>query len=114
SAPQREYEVVLPVGYADEAGRVHRTAVIRKMRGHEEALLYAASLSAARLVTELIRSCLLRLGEVAAVTTDVVAQLYSADRSYLVVELRRITLGADLTASYTCPSCRGETAVTED
>ena len=58
----REFEVLLPVGYTDGAGRVHRQAVIRKMRGHEESLLYDQTLSSGRLVTELIRSCLIRLG----------------------------------------------------
>jgi hypothetical protein len=111
---QREYEAVLPVGYADAAGRLHRRAVLRKMRGHEEALFYDVSLSAGRLVTELIAGCLLRLEGADAVTPDLVAGLYSADRNYLVVELRRITLGDKLQASYTCPGCGGETPVTED
>ena len=52
---QREFEVLLPIGYTDEAGRAHRRTVIRKMRGHEEALLYDPSLTAGQLVTELIR-----------------------------------------------------------
>jgi hypothetical protein len=111
---QREYETVLPVGYADAAGHFHRRAVLRKMRGHEEALFYDSSLSAGRLVTELIRGCLVRLGEVDTVTSDLVAGMYSADRNYLVVELRRITLGDRMQASYTCPSCGGDTTVTED
>jgi hypothetical protein len=113
-AQQREFEAVLPVGYADASGAIHRRAVLRKMRGHEEALFYDASLSAGRLVTELIRGCLVRLGDVDAVTADLVAGLYSADRNYLIVELRRITLGDRLQASYTCPGCGGETTVTED
>ena len=112
--PVREYETVLPIGYADTAGQVRRRAVLRKMRGHEEALFYDSSLSAGGLVTELIKGCMLRLEGVDAVTSEVVAGLYSADRNYLVVELRRITLGDQLQVSYTCPSCGGETAVIED
>jgi hypothetical protein len=113
-ARMREYETVLPIGYADQTGHVHRKAALRKMRGHEEALFYDSSLSAGQLVTELIRGCLVRLDGVDAVTSDLVAGLYSADRNYLVVELRRITLGDKLQVSYTCPNCAGETTVTED
>lgn len=110
----REREVVLPVGYADAVGRFHRRAVLRKMRGHEEALLYDASLSAGRLVTELLRGCLVRLGELGEITPELVSRLYSADRNYLLVELRRFTLGDALPCSYLCPACGADVAVMED
>jgi hypothetical protein len=110
---QSDSEALLPIGYQDGKGGIHRRAVLRKMRGHEEALFYDGALSAGRLVTELIARCLVRLGDLPAVTPELSAQLFSADRNYLVVELRRITLGNELPASYTCPSCGGETAVVE-
>ncbi len=112
--PQREFEVLLPVGYTDEAGHVHRRAVLRKMRGHEEALLYDSTLNASRLITELICSCLLRLGDLESVNTEVVSQLYTADRNYLLLELRRITLGDQLRTAYLCPRCGGEATLIED
>lgn len=111
---QREFELLLPIGYTDEAGQTHRRAVLRKMRGHEEALLYDPSLSAGRLVTELIRSCLVRLGELSPVEAGVVAGLYTADRNYLLLELRRITLGDRLQAAYRCPSCGTDVVAMED
>ncbi len=111
---RREFEVLLPIGYSDAAGCVHRRAVLRKMTGHEEALLYDTSLTAGRLVTELLRSCLLQLGDLETVDANVVAQLYTADRNYLLLELRRITLGDRLAAAYTCPQCGASVPVTED
>lgn len=110
----REYEVLLPVGYTDGSGRVHRRALIRKMRGHEEALLYDQTLSAGRLVTELVRSCLVRLGSIEAVTSQIVAELYTVDRNYLLLELRRITLGDHLPALYVCPRCGTEISVAQE
>jgi hypothetical protein len=113
---QREFEAILPIGYIDEGGRGHRRAVLRKMRGHEEALLYDPTLSAGQLVTALIHSCLLRLGdlEAEAVDAELVSQLYTADRNYLLLELRRITLGDRLQASYLCPRCGSDVPVVED
>lgn len=111
---QREFEVLLPVGYDAGDGRVHRRAWIRKMRGHEEALLYDASLAPGRLVTELIRGCLVRLGDIAPVDAEVVSRLYSADRNYLMVEIRRVTLGDRLPAVYPCPSCGAAMRTEED
>jgi hypothetical protein len=114
SVGQRERDVVLPVGYVDPAGRIHRRAALRKMRGHEEALLYDASLTAGRLVTELLRSCLVRLGDVTEISPELISRLTSADRNYLLVELRRFTLGDALPCSYVCPGCGADVAVVED
>jgi hypothetical protein len=111
---QQQFEVLLPIGYTDESGRTHRQAWIRKMRGHEEVLLYDPSLTAGRLVTELIRSCLVRLGTIEEVDSELVGQLYTADRNYCLLEIRRITLGDRLAASYPCPRCGAGVAVIED
>ena len=110
----REFETTLPVGYRDPAGRVHRRVVLRKLTGHEEALFYDASLTAARLTTEIIKGCTLRLGDLTEVSGEVATGLFSADRNYLLVELRRITLGDELRASYACPACKEENSVVEN
>jgi hypothetical protein len=109
-----EREIALPIGYAAADGQVSRTAVVRKMRGHEEALLYDASLSSGRLVTELVAGCLVRLGEEREVTPSLVSQLFSADRNYLLLEIRRFTLGDALPCAYLCPSCGEDVPVLED
>lgn len=111
---QREFEVLLPIGYDAGDGRVHRRAWIRKMRGHEEALLYDPGLAPGRLVTELIRGCLVRLGDLHPVPAEAVSRLYTADRNYLLVEIRRATLGDRLPAAYPCPSCGAAVRVMED
>jgi hypothetical protein len=113
-SPRREFEVQLPIGYTAQSGTVHRRAVIRKMTGHEEALLYDTSLSPCQMVTELIRSCLTRLGDLEAMDSGTVAELYTADRNFLLIELRRITLGDRLLASYICPGCGNDMSVMED
>jgi len=101
----REFEAPLPAGYADGSGLIRRHAVLRKMRGHEEALLYDQTLSAGKLITELIRSCLVRLDDIETITPQLASELYTADRNYLLLELRRITLGDYLPAQYVCPGC---------
>ena len=112
----REVEVELPVGLLDADGRLHRTATVRKMTGHEEAVLADRKLRAngGRLVTELLSSCVRRLGDVSPVTRQVAASMASPDRNFLLLELRKLTFGCELEASYTCPSCRTTTTATED
>ena len=111
---QREFEVELPIGYTDGNGQIHRQAWLRKMRGHEEALLSDPAIPPGKLVTELLSSCLTRLGDVEEPGRDIVSQLYTADRNYLLVELRRVTLGDRLRESYLCPRCGVDVPVVED
>ena len=101
---RQEYEFDLPVGLPDAGGEVYRHAAIRKMRGHEEALLYDRALGPGDLVNHIIAGTLLRLGALELPGPDVVGRMYSADRNYLLLQIRRITLGDEMTASYTCPA----------
>ncbi len=103
--PAREFDFELPVGYMDDDGRVHRLATLRKMTGHEEALLADRKLrhNGGMLVTELLASCLRQLGELKPVDRQVVSQLSSADRNYLLLQLRKITFGNELETTYVCP-----------
>lgn len=112
--PGHGIDVQLPIGYIDEQGNRHNQAVIRKMTGHEEALLYDSSLTTGSLVTELIRNCLVKLDGIDAVDANLVNDLYVADRNYLLMEIRRITLGSHMVAHYACPRCGADQAVVED
>ncbi len=114
SEPRREFQVELPLGVVDESGHVHRQAVIQKMRGHEEALFYDANLSPGRLVTELIRGCMVRLVDGPAVTGPLVSRMFSADRNFLIVQIRRLALGDAVTCRYSCRSCGADITVVED
>jgi hypothetical protein len=112
----RRFEVELPVGYVDDDGRLHKVATLRKMTGHEEALLGDRKLrqNGGRLVTEVLSSCVKQVGEVQPVTPQMVSNLTSADRNYLLLELRKITFGDEIESSYVCPVCGETTRLTQD
>jgi hypothetical protein len=113
---QAGFEFELPVGYVDEDGRVHRTAVLRKMTGRDEAIMADRRNrnSGARMMSELLASCLVELGTVTGPGLTVVQKLYSADRYYLLMKLREITFGCDLSATYSCPTCKESVTLVED
>jgi len=113
---QREREFELPVGYVDADGRVHRTALLRKMTGREEALMADKRNrnSGARMISELLGSCLVRLGGLDRPGVKVAQDLYSADRHYLLVKLRELTFGPELLGTYSCPTCHAASTLTED
>jgi hypothetical protein len=107
----REFECDLPIGHIDEDGKLHASAVVRKMTGHEETLIADRKLrqNGGRLVTELLAACVQRVGDVQPVNRRLVAQLSSPDRNYLLLQLRRVTFGSEIESTYRCPYC-GETS----
>lgn len=112
----REVEVTLPVGYLDSDGRVHRQATLRKMTGRDEALLAdpANQRNGGRLVTALLHSCVIRLGDLDPLRRTDIETMYSVDRNFLLIRLRAFTFGAELRAGYHCPGCGHHFEQTED
>ncbi|QXJ21272.1 hypothetical protein AGRA3207_002109 [Actinomadura graeca] len=115
-ARPREFEFELPVGYEDGDGQVHRTAVLRKMTGRDEAVLADRRHRAngARMISELLGGCLVRLGTLEAPGIRAAQGLYSADRQFLLIRLREITFGPEMRASYACGACHESTTLVED
>lgn len=95
---------VLPGGFWDERGRLHRTVELRPLTGHEEELLAGgAGRDSAALVTAVLSRCLTRLGELDPLPGDVARQLLVADRDYLLLRLRQLTFGDHVHADLVCP-----------
>ena len=96
----------LPVGYRDEAGRIHHRAVFRSLSGREEEVLASSQsdVPSASLVNEVLASCLTELGEVSPVTVEMVQQLTVVDQQHLLLQLRGITFGENVQAVVQCPA----------
>jgi hypothetical protein len=65
-------------------------------------------------VTELLHSCIMRLGDMPKNGSGPISAMYSADRNFLLLRLRSLTFGPLLEATYTCPACGEALRVTED
>ena len=63
----------------------------------------------ARLITELLANCLVRLGTIERPAKPLIQSLYSADRHFLLMKLREITFGiwafVSVIAAQTCSAC---------
>jgi hypothetical protein len=106
---QTEFEFTLPRGYVDQDGQVHRQgrmrlatamdeiAPLRDPRVHSNQA-YLAILLLARVVTQ--------LGTLAAITTDVIENLFAADLAYLQAFYRRINEEGETTIPVACPQCQ--------
>jgi hypothetical protein len=107
-ALQTEFEFVLPKGYVDNGGTLHRTGVMRLATAADEILpmkdprvkqnpAYLAIIVLSRVVT--------KLGDVPMITPKVIEDLFAADLAYLQDFYQRVNQNGtpDLTA--TCPKC---------
>jgi hypothetical protein len=109
-----EYPFVLPRGYVDDAGIVHREGVMRLATARDEILpqrdprvreneAYLTVLLLARVVT--------RLGTVPGVTTGTIEGLFASDLAFLQDLYRRINAEGHSQAAVACPSCKHEFTV---
>jgi len=106
-----EYPFILPRGYVDDAGAVHRDGVMRLATARDEILpqrdprvreneAYLTVLLLARVVT--------RLGSLQGVTTGMIEGLFASDLAFLQDLYRRINAEGHSQASVACPSCKHE------
>lgn len=102
------YPFVLPRGYVDEQGKVHRDGVMRLATARDEITsqgdprvrqnpVYLSVLLLARTVT--------RLGTAPAVDTLVIENLFASDLAFLQDLYRRINQEGHTEADVTCPAC---------
>jgi hypothetical protein len=96
----------LPGGVVLADGEVLTTAALRPLDGQvEDWLATFRRTPNAVAVTRVLGHCLVRLGD-RAPTRELIRQILVGDRDYLMLQLRRLTLGDHLAAVLACPGCR--------
>lgn len=110
-ALRTEYPFVLPRGYVDERGTVHREGLLRLATARDELTAHNEPLvreNAAYLSVFLILRTVTRLGTLAEVDRFVVEHLFASDLAFLQDLYRRVNQRGHTEAEVTCPSCRHE------
>jgi hypothetical protein len=96
---------ILPGGLLLAENRCLSEAELRPLTGYEEDwLAHHPGTPSALAVTRLLSTCLVRLDDVPPSRT-LAQHLLVGDRDYLMLQLRRITLGAAVSAVLACPAC---------
>ena len=88
---------------------------LREMTGAEEELLTNQRLiRTGDAVNQVLKNCIVRLGDNDEPTVKDVLDLLSGDRLFILVRLRQISLGDEVELELTCPNtaCRAANAVT--
>lgn len=103
-----EFPFILPRGYADATGQVHREGSMRLALARDEIeAIHDPRVLAneAYLPVALLSRVITRLGDMSSITPSVVEQFYAADLAYLEDLYLRLNFHEPVTVGAVCPHC---------
>lgn len=111
-----EFDFVLPRGYVDSSGTVHRTGTMRLATARDELLPLHDDRVRANppyLTVVLLARVITRLGSLEgdAVNASVVENLFASDLAFLQDLYRRVNSEGHTLAAVTCPACHEQFSV---
>ena len=109
-----EYPFVLPRGFVDEQGTLHREGAMRLATARDEISTQTDSRvrqNPAYLTVLLLERTLVRLGGLPTVDSLVVECLFASDLAFLQDLYRRINQSGHTEVDVTCPNCHHDYAV---
>ena len=109
-----EYAFVLPRGYVDGTGVVHRDGVMRLATARDEIIPQRdprVRENEAYLTVLLLSRVVTRLGSLGQIHTGVIEGLFASDLAFLQDLYRRINQEGHTRASVTCPACNRDFTV---
>jgi hypothetical protein len=109
-----EFTFVLPRGYIDDSGTLHKEGVMRLATARDEIVPQRDPRvrdNEAYLTVILLARVITRLGSVSQVTAATIEGLYASDLAFLQDLYRRINQEGHTHAAVTCPQCKHEFVV---
>ena len=109
-----EFTFLLPRGYVDSSGTVHREGVMRLATARDELIPLRDDRvreNSAYLTVVLLARVIMRIGTIEDVHAGVIENLFAADLAFLQDLYRRINTEGHTRAAVTCPSCSHRFAV---
>ncbi len=113
-ALRTEFSFVLPRGYLDRDGVLHRDGVMRLATARDEIGPQTdprVRQNSAYLTVLLLERTVTRLGTLPAVDAHVVEGLFASDLAFLQDLYRRVNQDGHTEAAVTCPSCKSDFCV---
>ena len=107
---QHEFDFTLPYGYVDPNGQLHRHGRIRLATALDEIEPLEderVERNAGYLSVLILSRVITRLGELPAVTPQVVEGFFAGDLAYLQELYLRLNSPEHMRISTTCPHCQG-------
>ena len=110
-----ENEFILTVGYTDEEGNVHTSYGLKEMTGKEEEAIHKSDVkgNGAKAITRLLAYCVTHIGDLTPKSVGkfsdwekIIRNLCAGDVDYMLMNLRRISIGEEVTVQHICPFCK--------
>ena len=114
---QTEYEFVLPRGYIDKNGDIHKNGVMRLATAADEILPLRdprVQQNSGYLSIILLTRVITKLGTLSVINTSVIENLFTADIAYLQDLYQRINMADVPSYTITCPKCGQQSEVPLD
>jgi hypothetical protein len=111
---QTEFSFLLPRGYVDAAGTVHRDGVMRLATARDELVPLRDDRvreNPAYLTVVLLARVITRIGNITDVHAGTVEDLFAADLAFLQDLYRRVNQEGHTRATVACPSCQHQFAI---
>jgi hypothetical protein len=108
SGLRTEFPFVLPRGYPDGSGGLHREGVMRLATARDEIQTQTDARvrqNPAYLTVLLLERTITKLGSLPAIDTSVVEDLFASDLAFLQDLYRRINQDGHTEATVACPEC---------
>jgi hypothetical protein len=105
---QTEFEFMLPMGYVDQSGTMHRQGLMRLATAADEILPLKdprVQGNEAYLILILLSRVITKLGTITTVNPKVMEGLYAADLAYLQEFYNRINRDGKSSVEALCPKC---------
>jgi hypothetical protein len=102
-----EFSFVLPRGYVDGSGTVHREGTMRLATARDELIPLRDDRvreNSAYLTVVLLARVITRIGTITDIHTGIVENLFAADLAFLQDLYRRVNVEGHTRAAVTCPS----------
>lgn len=100
-------------GYEDENGTIHKTFTLREMTGRDEEAINKADIkaNASKLISTLLSRCVTSIGTLKPDMgkfkwDNVIKNLLVGDQDFMMLQLRAISLGEDISFENICPNCK--------
>jgi len=105
---QTEFDFILPRGFVDTVGNLHRQGVMRLATAKDEIFLQknrAVQDNSAYGVIIMLSRVITRLGSLTEITPELLENLFSRDLAYLREFYNRINQQGDVYLPVQCPQC---------
>ena len=105
----------LPCGFLSPDGAIWTDIQVREITGEEEEILAAKNMSPVKKINKVMANCTVSIGPASGKEVEaIIPDLPQGDRLFLLLAIRRTSLGDEMPFEAKCPSCERDSQLTVD